>query len=433
MQQLKKPELKQAPTHQANKNTRGLIFLKNSSKKIELLSPAGDITCLKTAVEYGADAVYVGGQGFSMRTSPKNFSHDDMCSAISFAHKNNVKVYVTCNTLPRNNEIALLPSFFDSVKESGADALIISDIGVLMTAKKHLPDIELHVSTQLGVVNYLTAKELYNMGASRVVVARELSLDEICEIRVNTPKELEIEAFVHGSMCVSFSGRCLLSSYLTGRDANRGDCSQPCRWKYNLVEETRPDTFFPIAQNEDGTHILNSSDMCMIEHIDKLYNAGITSFKIEGRAKAEYYVALTTNAYRHAIDGFLKNPSYKTEQWIIDELDKISHREYGSGFYFGHEPKQVYENGGYIRNYQVVGIVSGYEDGHLIISQRNKFEVGSELEILEPKSKFVSCKVLKMLDSDNNEIQSAPHAMMTVKIPFDKKIKNGSYIRMKIK
>ena len=396
-------------------------------KSPELLAPAGNPDCLKTAVDFGADAVYIGGELFTMRTSPDNFSFEELCKGIEYAHNAGVRVYLTCNTLPRNNEINRLPAFFEQAAACRADALIISDIGVLTMAATALSDVELHVSTQLGVVNHLTASALYNMGASRVVTARELSLEEISEIRAKAPKELEIEAFVHGSMCVSYSGRCLLSNYMTGRDANRGDCAQPCRWKYALMEETRPGQYFPVIEDESGTHILNSKDLCMAEHIADLYNAGISSFKIEGRAKAEYYVALTTNAYRYAIDSFISGEE-KPEQWIIDELYKISHREYCTGFYY-ENPSQVYSNGGYIRDYQVVGIVRGYDDGCIIVSQRNKFLKGDSLEILEPKSKPFKINCDKMYDDNSSEIESAPHAMMTVKIPCETEVKSGSFVR----
>jgi len=400
--------------------------------EIELLSPAGDLDCLKTAADYGADAVYIGGQGFSMRTSPDNFTEADMAEGIAYARKQGVKVYLTCNTLPRNDEIKRLPAFFEQAANCRADALIISDIGVLAMAAKALPEMELHVSTQLGVVNYLTANELYNMGASRVVTARELTLEEIAEIRAKTPKELAIESFVHGSMCVSYSGRCLLSNYLTGRDANRGDCAQPCRWKYHLMEETRPGVYLPVEEEAGGAHILNSKDLCMIEHIADLHKAGITSFKIEGRAKAEYYVASVTKAYRHAIDGYCKHPEKPVEPWITEELYKISHREYTAGFYYGYEPGQVYQNGGYVRDYQVSGIVQGYEKSCIVVSQRNKFTEGCTLEVLAPKAKPFSLTVHTMFDKDGNKITEAPHATMEVRIPYDKPIEKGAYLRMKI-
>ena len=297
-------------------------------KKPEILAPAGDMERLQAAVSFGADAVYLAGQEFGMRTSPNNFTQEELVKAVNLAHENNVKVYLTCNTLPRNDEIDRLPEFIQSVANAGVDAFIVADVGVLQLIKKYAPNVDVHISTQAGVVNYLTARTFYELGANRVVLARELTLDDIAEIRAKTDKNLELEVFVHGSMCVSFSGRCLLSSYLTGRDANRGDCAQPCRWKYNLVEENRPGQFFPVFEENGGTYFLNSRDLCMINHIPEVVKAGATSLKIEGRAKSAYYVAVTTNAYRHALDLFLENNPL--ELWISEELEKISHREYNS-------------------------------------------------------------------------------------------------------
>lgn len=278
-------------------------------QKLELLSPAGDFERLKLAVKFGADAVYVGGSKFGMRSNPSNFDENQLKEAVDFVHSHGKKLYLTCNTLPRNNEIPELPEFLKYAQDVGVDAFIIADMGVLQLAKKYAPDVEIHVSTQAGIVNYAAANAYYEMGASRVVTARELSLEEIKTIRENCPEELEIEAFVHGAMCMSFSGRCILSDYLTGRDANRGDCAQPCRWKYSLVEEKRPGEYFSINEEKDGTYIFNSRDLCMINHIPELVAAGINSFKIEGRAKSEYYTAAVTHAYRAAIDEYLKDPS----------------------------------------------------------------------------------------------------------------------------
>lgn len=397
----------------------------------EVLAPAGDMERLIAAVTYGADAVYLGGKAFGMRAASANFSPDDLKTAVDFAHKNGVSVYLTCNTLPHNDEIEKLPEFFEAANAAGVDALIISDIGVLMAAKKHLPDMEIHISTQAGIVNYLTANEFYNMGAKRVVLARELSLDEIKQIRDKTPPELDIEAFVHGAMCVSFSGRCLLSSYLIGRDANRGECAQPCRWSYRLVEEKRPDLYFPIEETKKGTYILNAKDLCMIEHIDKLVEAGITSLKIEGRAKSAYYVSVVANAYRLAVDEYLKNPeTYKTSEWLVTEVQKVSHRQYSNGFFFGRpENSQYYENGGYVRNFDVVGIVDDYKDGYLICSERNKFTKGEVLEILEPLSVPFEYKVETLLDENDNPLDDAKHSMMVFKIPFERPLKKGTILR----
>ncbi len=405
--------------------------MQNKIIRPEVLAPAGDMERLVAAVTYGADAVYLGGKAFGMRAASANFSPDDLKTAVDFAHKNGVSVYLTCNTLPHNDEVEKLPEFFYAAKTAGVDALIISDIGVLMAAKKHLPDMEIHISTQAGIVNYLTANEFYNMGAKRVVLARELSLDEIKQIRDKTPPELDIEAFVHGAMCVSFSGRCLLSSYLIGRDANRGECAQPCRWSYRLVEEKRPDLYFPIEETKKGTYILNAKDLCMIEHIDKLVEAGITSLKIEGRAKSAYYVSVVANAYRLAVDEYLKNPAtYKTPEWLITEVQKVSHRQYSNGFFFGRpENSQYYENGGYVRNFDVVGIVDDYKDGYLICSERNKFTKGEVLEVLEPLSAPFEYKVETLLDENDNPIDDAKHSMMVFKIPFERPLKKGTILR----
>ena len=400
--------------------------------KIEVLSPAGDVERLKVAVDFGADAVYLAGKEFGMRAAPSNFDEQDLSEAVKYAHENGVKVYVTCNTLPRNDEIERLPNFIKAVKDLGVDAFIAADIGVISLIKKYAPEIDLHVSTQAGVVNYVTAQEFYNMGASRVVLARELTLDDISAIRAKVNKKLELEAFVHGSMCVSFSGRCLLSSYLTGRDSNRGDCAQPCRWKYNLVEENRNGQFFPIIEENAGTYILNSKDLCMIEHIPELVDSGINSLKIEGRAKSEYYVAVTTNAYKLAVNQYLKGKSeYVLPDFIKAELDKISHREYSTGFFFGDEPGQTYSNGGYIRNYDVVAICNGWKDGVLEVSQRNKFSLGDVIDILEPGEKPFIMTIDNLFDEWGNSVESAPHPMQRLFIKTDKKVKRGAFLRRK--
>lgn len=359
-------------------------------RNIELLSPCGDYERLKLALKFGADAVYLAGQMFGMRTNPSNFTPDELRSAVNLAHSMGKKVYLTCNTLPRNDELAALPDFLKYAEQIGIDAFIIADVGVMAMAKKYAPSVDIHMSTQVGIVNYQTANTLYEMGASRIVTARELSLDEIKAIRDNTPPELEIEAFVHGAMCMSFSGRCILSDYMVGRDANRGDCAQPCRWKYHLVEETRPGQYFPVNQEQDGTYIFNSRDLCMIEHIPELVNAGVDSFKIEGRAKSEYYTAIVTYAYRNAIDEYLANPSddFRVSKWILDEMEKMSHREYTTGFNFGPIKKgQVLDTGGYIRNWDVCALYKDYSNGRLTVSQRNRFFEGDELEVVEPGKK----------------------------------------------
>lgn len=375
-------------------------------RNIELLSPAGDFERFKLALKFGADAVYLGGEQFGMRTNPSNFNAEQLKKAVELAHSLGKKVYLTCNTLPRNNEIEYLPDFLKYAQEINIDAFIIADIGVMMMAKKYAPDVEIHMSTQVGIVNYQTANAFYDLGARRIVTARELSLDEIKCIREHIPDDMQIEVFVHGAMCMSFSGRCILSDYMVGRDANRGDCAQPCRWKYHLVEETRPNQYFPINQDESGTYIFNSRDLCMIEHIPELVNAGIDSFKIEGRAKSEYYTAMVTYAYRNAIDEYMKNPSddFKVPQWILDEMDKMSHREYTTGFNFGPlKNGQVLENGGYIRNWDVCAFYKDQKDGRLIVDQKNRFYQGDILEVVEPGKRPYQITVEELYNVNDGE------------------------------
>jgi putative protease len=398
-------------------------------KEIELLSPVGDMERLHAAVEFGADAVYLAGQEFGMRTSPSNFGREDLQSAVAFAHSKGKRVYLTCNTVPHNGELARLPEFLQYAQEIGIDAFIIADFGVMELAKQYAPNVEIHMSTQAGIANYASANALYQMGVKRVVLARELSLEEIAEIRAKTPKELEIEVFVHGAMCVSFSGRCLLSSYMTGRDANRGDCAQPCRWEYALVESKRPGQYMPVSEDQSGTYILNSRDMCMIEHIPELIKAGVTSLKIEGRAKSAYYVSVVTNAYRCAIDEYLQNSGNEISPWIAQELNKISHREYSTGFYFGTEPGQVYANGGYVRDYDVIAVCTDYADGVATLSQRNRFFKGDIADVLEAGSKPYLVELNDIYDEYSNPIESAPHAMMKVLLKSERPIAKGAILR----
>lgn len=401
-------------------------------KNTELLSPAGDFECFQSALKFGADAIYLAGEEYGMRTSSANFDHDTLKKAVTLAHEKGVSVYVTCNTTPRSKEMETLPNFLESTADCGVDAFIVADLGVFSLVKKYAPNVEVHMSTQTGIVNYHTANFLHDMGAKRVVLARELSLDEIAEIRAKTPKELELEAFVHGSMCVSFSGRCLISSYMTGRDANRGDCAQPCRWKYHLYEQNREGQYFPVEENENGTYLYNSRDLCMIEHIPELVKAGVYSLKIEGRAKSAYYVSVTTNAYRHAIDDYYaESENYKLKPWIRDELDKVSHREYNTGFFFGGEPGQVTSNGGYIRNYEVVAVCEDYSDGKASLTQRNKFYAGDELDVLPPSGVPFYAKAEKLFDEWGNEIESAPHAMQKLTMITSVEIPKGSVLRKK--
>ncbi len=400
----------------------------------ELLCPAGDLSRLKTAVDYGADAVYLAGKEFGMRTASANFDEDALKKGIEYAHKNGVKVHITCNTIPHNEEMQRLPEFLEYINSLGADAIIASDLGTIGLVKKYAPNCELHASVQSGIVNTETAKALYNMGAKRVVLARELSIDEIAEIRANTPKDLEIETFVHGAMCVSFSARCLLSSYMTGRDANRGDCAQPCRWSYSLMEKTRDGQYFDITEDEKGTYILNANDLCMAPYLDKISDAGVDSFKIEGRAKTEYYVAVTANAYRGAIDSLKdKNADWQLPDWVAEELNKISHRTYSTGFYFGKpQNAQTYENAGYIRDYAVAAIVNGYEDGCITAVLKNKFLRGTELDCLEAGSVPFVVLTDNLYDEKGASIESAPHPMQIIKIPFERPVKSGSMLRMKV-
>lgn len=404
-----------------------------NNKLPELLCPAGDIVRLKAAVDFGADAVYLAGEEFGMRTAATNFGEEDLKKGIEYAHSRGVKVHVACNTLPHNEEIPRLPAFLELVNDLGADAVIAADIGTMGLVKKYAPRCELHASVQSGIVNYVTANAFYDMGAKRVVLARELSLKEIAEIREKTPKDLEIEAFAHGAMCVSFSARCLLSSYMTGRDANRGDCAQPCRWNYSLMEEKRPGQYFDITETDKGTYILNANDLCMAEHLKEMRDVGIDSIKIEGRAKSHYYVAVVTNAYRGALDSLKENPdNWTLPNWVTEELNKVSHRVYSTGFYFGKpENSQTYENAGYVRDYSVGAAVEDYVDGKVIATVKNKFFKGQVFDCLEAGSTPFIVNADKLFDESGTPIIVAPHPMMTVQIPFDREIKKGSLLRIK--
>lgn len=408
--------------------------LTNKKPALELLCPAGDLSRLKTAVDFGADAVYIAGEEFGMRTASANFNREDLKAGVDYAHSHGVKVHVTCNTIPHEDEIARLPEFLTYLNEIGVDAVIASDLGTIGMVKQYAPACELHVSVQSGIVNSATANAFYNMGARRVVLARELSLEEIAKIRANTPPELEIEAFAHGAMCVSFSARCLLSSYMTGRDANRGDCAQPCRWSYSLMEEKRPGQYFDITETEKGTYILNANDMCMAPHLDKMLKAGVSSIKIEGRAKTEYYVAVTANAYRGAIDSLLQSDGdWVLPQWVGDELNKMSHRTYSTGFYFGRpENAQTYENAGYIRDYAIAAVVDGYRDGCIVATLKNKFLSGTTLDCLEAGSIPFNVDTTILYDEKGKQMESAYQPMMKIKIPFEREVKAGSMLRMKV-
>lgn len=387
--------------------------------RTELLAPAGDMERLNMALHYGADAVYIAGTEFGMRASAVNFDEEAMRRAVELCHKKGVAVHVACNTLPREYELPRLPAYLEMLEDIGVDALIAADLGVISMAKKYAPSAELHISTQLGIVNSETCKMIFDMGASRAVLARELSLTEIREIRSNSPKELELEAFVHGAMCVSFSGRCLLSNYLTNRDANRGECAQPCRWKYHLVEEKRPGEYFEISE-DNGTYIMNSNDMCMIEHLSELIDAGITSFKIEGRMKSAYYAAAVTNAYRHALDAAIENVPL-SRVWI-DEVQKISHRNYSTGFYFG-DPGQHYSSNDtiYFATADVCAIVESCDDeGNAVLTARNKFSVGDTVELLTNIDEPIAFTVEEIRNKSGEQIDSTPHPMMELQLKLPK-------------
>ncbi len=403
-----------------------------TDKKLELLCPAGDLTRLKAAVDFGADAVYLAGEEFGMRTAASNFGHDDLLLGVKYAKERGVKVHVACNTVPHNSEIPRLPAFLEFLNGSGVDAIIASDLGTMQMAKKYAPNCELHISVQSGICNYQTANAYYDLGAKRVVLARELSLDEVAEIRAKTNKNLEIECFGHGAMRVSFSARCLLSSYMTGRDANRGDCAQPCRWSYSLMEKTREGQYFDITETDKGTYILNADDMCMAPYLDKMVAAGVDSIKIEGRAKSHYYVAVTANAYRGAIDSLYSGDitDWRLPGWVSDELEKISHRTYSTGFYLG-APAQTYKNAGYKRDYAVAAVVEDYVDGQIIAVMKNKFLLGDSFDCLMAGSAPFEVTVNELYDIEGNPIDSAPHPMMKVKIPFERPVKAGSLLRMK--
>ena len=404
--------------------------------KPEVLSPAGDTESFDAALRYGADAIYLAGKHFGMRAASKNFSEEELKIACDKAHQLGRKVYLTCNTLPRNVDIPSMPAFLTTARDCGVDAFIIADLGVFELAKRYAPEVERHISTQGGVINYASALAWYRLGAKRVVLAREMRLDEIAQLRKEIPEELEIECFVHGAMCVSFSGRCLISSFMAGRDANRGDCAQPCRWKYHLVEENREGQFFPVEESEQGTYLYNSRDLCMIEHIPELVEAGVSSLKIEGRAKTYYYTAVTTNAYRHAVDEYFAHSDdkdYRVSPWIVEELEKISHRAYSTGFFFGSEPGQETVNGGYIRRYNAVAVcVESSSDANVaVITQRNKFLVGDTLDILPPDGCSFEVKCLRLVNEDGEDVPAAPHPMQRLYMTADRFIPEGSVIRKK--
>ncbi len=386
-------------------------------KKPELLCPAGDMERLRMTVLYGADAVYLAGESFGMRSFAGNFSQEELPRAVAFAHERGVRVHVTVNTMPRNREADGLPDWLAFLNDAGVDALIVADLGAFSMAGKYAPRCERHVSTQASVSNYAAASAWFEAGASRVILARELSLEEIREIRARTPRELELEAFVHGAMCVSYSGRCLLSNYMTGRDSNRGACAQPCRYQYYLMEEKRPGEYFPVFEDEAGTYIMNSRDMCMIDHVDDLLDAGLDSLKIEGRAKSAYYAAIVTGAYRHVIDdvwaGRPVDPVWR------NEVERVSHRHYATGFYYG-PPGQYTDNARYIREWQVVALVTECDgDGNAVLTLRNKITAGESLEVVGPDCKPETFTAEGMTDMDGTPLEMLrnPQMMFRMKLP----------------
>ncbi len=404
----------------------------------ELLIPASSLEVLKIAVIYGADAVYIGGEAFGLRAKAKNFTPEDMKEGVKFAHEHNVKVYVTANILAHNKDLEGVREYFKELKEFKElkpDALIISDPAIFTIAREILPDMELHISTQANNTNYGTYNFWYRLGAKRVVTARELSLEEIKEIRENIPQDMEIETFVHGAMCISYSGRCLLSSFMAGRDANQGACTHPCRWKYAVVEESRPGQYMPVYENERGTYIFNSKDLCMIEHIPELMEAGIDSFKVEGRMKTALYVAAVARTYRMAMDDYEKSPDYyrKRIPFYKSEIAKCTYRQYTTGFFFGKpdENTQIYDSNTYVKEYTYLGIINGEVNGKYRIEQRNKFSVGEEIEVMKPDGENISATVKLIEDEEGKTMESAPHPQQVLYIDLGIKLDIYDILRRK--
>ena len=410
-------------------------------RKPELLIPASSLEVLKTAVIFGADAVYIGGETFSLRAKAKNFSHEDMKEGIAFAHAHGVRVHVTANILAHNYDMEPARKYFQELAELAPDAIIVADPGMIMLAKENCPNIEIHLSTQANNTNYMTYRFWYGQGVKRVVSARELSLKEIKEIREQIPADMEIESFIHGAMCISYSGRCLLSNYFTGRDANRGACTHPCRWKYAVVEESRPGEYMPVYENERGTYIFNSKDLCMIEHIPEMIDAGIDSFKIEGRMKTALYVATVARTYRKAIDACLESKeAYEAIlPWCREEISKCTYRQFTTGFYFGRpdENTQIYDSNTYEQEYIYLGIVEAAEAaqenaGSIVsITQRNKFSVGETIEIMKPDGSNVQTTVLSIVNEDGQEQESAPHPQQKLRVLLSEKASHYDLLRKK--
>lgn len=407
-----------------------------AERKVELLVPAGSLEVLKVAVDYGADAVYIGGQAYGLRAKADNFSIEEMKKAVKYAHAKNAKVYVTANIFAHNYDIEGMKAYFEQLKDTGVDAVLVSDPGIFMLAKEIMPDMELHISTQANNTNYLTYNFWYNMGAKRVVTARELSLVEIKQIREHIPEDMEIESFMHGAMCISYSGRCLLSSYFTGRDANRGACTHPCRWKYHIVEETRPGEYMPVNEDDRGTYIFNSKDLCMIEHIPDLLDAGIDSYKIEGRMKTALYVATVARTYRKAIDDYLESPKKYEEnmEWYRDQISNCTYRQFTTGFFYGkpdHE-SQIYDSNTYVKEYTYLGIVGEKnEKSRYAIEQRNKFSVGEEIEVMKPDGENVCVTVKGIWDDEGNQMESAPHPKQKLWIDLGVELDRFDILRRK--
>ncbi|ABN52242.1 MAG TPA: U32 family peptidase [Hungateiclostridium thermocellum] len=405
-------------------------------KKVELLAPAGNLEKLKMAVLYGADAVYLGGEEFSLRAYAENFTLDELKAGVEFAHSKGKKVYVTINIFPHNDDLKKIPEYIKEVAGIGVDAIILSDPGILSIVKEIAPDMEIHLSTQANNTNFMSARFWHNHGVKRIILARELSLEEIREIREKTPDSLELEVFVHGAMCISYSGRCLLSNYMAGRDSNRGLCAHPCRWKYYLMEEKRPGEYYPVYENERGTFIFNSRDLCMIEHIPELVESGVSSFKIEGRMKSSFYVATVVKAYREAIDAYYEDKdNYKFDPRLLEEVCKVSHREFTTGFFFNKPgPKdQIYATSSYIREYDFVGVVQKYDKATKIatVEQRNRMYKGEEIEVVNPKGNFFVQKIEWMKNADGEDIDVAPHPQMTVYMPMKEDVEEFAMLRRK--
>lgn len=405
-----------------------------AERKVELLVPAGSLEVLKVAVDYGADAVYIGGQAYGLRAKADNFSIEEMKKAVKYAHAKNAKVYVTANIFAHNYDIEGMKAYFEQLKDTGVDAVLVSDPGIFLLAKETMPDMELHISTQANNTNYLTYNFWYNMGAKRVVTARELSLVEIKQIREHIPEDMEIESFMHGAMCISYSGRCLLSSYFTGRDANRGACTHPCRWKYHIVEETRPGEYMPVNEDDRGTYIFNSKDLCMIEHIPEIIDAGIDSFKIEGRMKTALYVATVARTYRKAIDDYMESPElYRSNmEYYKSEIAKCTYRQFTTGFYFGKtdQDSQIYDNNTYIKNCTYIGNVQEVtEDGLVAFEQKNKFSVGEEIECMNFDGTNTVCRVEEIYNDRMEPMESAPHPKMQLYVKLDRPVSAGMILR----